>query len=290
MKKLLTLSYKILRNNLIFIQPFLLYLLVLMMAVPYFVNNNVQIYPKIILMISVYLLSIANISGWFYINKKAVEEYDENDSKEEITIKAVKNFKCYFTGVGEYFFKSLLGSLLFFAFYFVLFYAITKVCLATLGEPVIADRINELANFKTVAEISAFLDSFTLKDILIFKLWVIILTLSVLCINFMALLYFTLLFFKKDNFIKSFFIMLGFFFKNIFGSIYIMLFMFVLYIFLNVFAMIFGVNSIGFTLFIIFSALYLNYYILLVFCFYNDKTKINSDIGPEQLGENRLSD
>ena len=73
MKKLLQDSFKILRNNLLFIQPLLLYLLMIMLASTYFVSGHVALYPKMLLAVSMILLTVAFFAGWMYINKKGIE-------------------------------------------------------------------------------------------------------------------------------------------------------------------------------------------------------------------------
>ncbi len=284
MKKIITDSFNILKNNLIFILPFLMYLMFVMMFLPYILNNNTQIYIKIILAISVFLLTSANIAGWFHINKSAVLDYNPSDDKETVTIKTIKNYKLYFSGVGENFTNILFGLIFFSFIYIVLLYGIKKLCIICFGEPVIFLRFKELASITTVSDVNNFLNSFSTRDINTFTMWFITIFLSGIILNFLAILYLTEIIFGKNNFIKSFFTMLGFFFRNIFGCISILIFLTIIHFVLNILIMPFGANSIAITIIIMLMALYLNYYILLVMCFYNEKRKNNSNSRTEFIG------
>ena len=261
-----------------------MYLMFAMMFLPYILNNNTQIYIKIILTVSLFLLTSANTAGWIYINKCAVLDYNPSDDKETVTIKTIKNYKLYFFGVGENFINILFGLIFFSFIYIVLLYGVIKLCLIYFGEPVIALRLKELASITTVSEVNNFLNSFSTHDINTFKLWFITIFSTGILFNFLTILYLTEIIFSKNNFIKSFFTMLGFFFKNILGCISILIFLTIIHFVLNILIMPFGANSIAVTIIIMLMALYLNYYILLVLCFYNEKRKINSDSRTEFIG------
>ena len=73
-------SAKVLKNNLIFIQPLLLCMLLFMTVASFFISKNVFIAGKICLSISIFLLTIAFTAGWLHINKLGILSYNENDS------------------------------------------------------------------------------------------------------------------------------------------------------------------------------------------------------------------
>ena len=60
--------------------------------------------------------------------------------------------------------------------------------------------------------------------------------------------------------------------------------MILLYLGLNILSLVFGATSFGFAILMILLAVYFNYYLLLVFCFYDEKTKNNSDSRTEFIG------
>ena len=97
----------ILRNNMIFIQPLLLYLLLLMTALTFVLAKEMYFISKCMLLLSTLLMTIAFSAGWFYVNKLGVENYNGNDEPDTIATKAIENIKKFFVGVGENFFKSL---------------------------------------------------------------------------------------------------------------------------------------------------------------------------------------
>ena len=203
MKNIYSKAFSILKNNLIYIQPLLFYLLIIMLILPPILGKNTALYPKVLLIISSFLLTVATTAGWLYINKKAVIDFNPDDNNEEIAKKSLTNLKTFFTGVGEYFFKTLLGYFCFISIYILLFYLTTKFCLHFLGEPTITHKITDIASIKTVEELNNLLKSIPSHDILILKLWIIIYTIAGTLFNFLGYLYFIILFSEKYNVLKS---------------------------------------------------------------------------------------
>lgn len=277
-------SLLILKNNLIFIQPLLLCLLMLMTIVSFVVSRNIFIASKIVLLISIVLMIIAFSAGWFYINKFGVENYNENDTKEEIAVKSVQNFKKFFEGVGSAFIKTAFSYLILFSLYVFVIFITTKLCLHFYGEPKIIYELPKIAQASSQAEILNFLNGITNSDKVIFSLWVLTFNfISTIC-NFFIILFFAVLNFENFNIFKSLWISVKFFFKNFLASISIMLFTFVLYFILNLLSILLGANSLSFVILIILFTMYLNYYLLLVFCFYYDKAKNNRNSRTEFIG------
>lgn len=284
MKNLFKKSSAILRNNLILVQPFLLYWMFILLTLPYFIRNNINIYPKFLLFISVILLTAAQIAGWFFVNKTAVNNYNETDTKEEINIKSVNNIKTYFSGIGEYFFKSLFALILYFVISTMLFYGLYKACLILNLDTSVLYKFADVVNAKTNTEIQTAILSFSKKELLLLSIWCILFTAWWEIIKFSGLLYFAVLFSEKTNIITAIFKTITILLKNIFSAIAIILFTFTIYVLINLITILLGANTIAFTVFIIAFAMYLNYYIILVFCFYNDRTKNNSGNGSEFIG------
>lgn len=284
MKKNIQKAYRILKNNLLYIQPFLIYLMIISFALPVIMSTRVSIHPKTVLTISMLLLTIANISGWFHINKLAVKSYNEDDEPDVVAEKNITNFKTYFAGVGENFGKVLFGGIIFAVFYLFAVFGLSKLCMLAFGEPVIALKFKEMAELKTVQDFTTFFSAFSQKDILIFKMWLLVIFFAGVLFNFFGFLYFTVITFEKSNPIKALLDMFVFFFKNIFSSIGLISYMILLYLGLNILSLVFGATSFGFAILMILLAVYFNYYLLLVFCFYDEKTKNNSDSRTEFIG------
>lgn len=277
-------SLLILKNNLIFIQPLLLCLLMFMTALSFLAAKSTLLIPNVALLISMFLLFIAFSAGWFYINKFGVENFNETDTKEEITIKAVQNFKKFFEGVGFAFVKTALSYVLLFIIYFLVVLLSAKLCLHFYGEPKIIYELPKLTAASSQAEILNFLNGIPYKDKIIFSLWILTFNFISTILNFFIVLFFAVLNFEGFNIFKSLWVSIRFFFKNFLGSISIMIFTFLLYVFLNILSVLLGTNSLSFVVLIILFTMYLNYYLLLVFCFYYDKAKINSNNRTEFIG------
>lgn len=277
-------SYLIFKNNMIFIQPLLLYLLIFMTFASFLVNRNIYAGAKIVMLISVVLLFTAMLSGWFYINKYGILSYCEEDSKEEITIKTVQNFKKFFEGVGADFFRTSGVCIIQFILYAALIIAVSKICIIMLGEPKIIHELPKLAKASSQAEILNFVNNISLHDKLVFTAWIMIINVVSSILNFFGILYFAVNSFEKVNILKSLLTAVKFFFVNIISNAVIVIFMFILYILLNILSLFLGTNSLSFVILIILFTMYLNYYVILVFCFYNDKAKDNSNNRTELIG------
>ncbi len=277
-------SLLILKNNLIFIQPLLLCLLMIMTILSFVVSKNVYIASKIVLLISMVLMIIAFSAGWFYINKLGVENYNSNDTKDEIAIKAIQNFKKFFEGVGFAFAKTTFSYVMIVSLYFLIVFLAAKLCLHFYGEPKIIYELPKLSHASSQAEILNFLNGITNSDKVIFSLWILTFNFISTVFNFFIILFFTVLNFENLNIFKTFWFSVKFFFQNFFDSIGIMIFTFALYAILNILSLLLGVNSLSFVILIILFTMYLNYYLLLVFCFYYDKAKNNSNRRTEFIG------
>lgn len=277
MQNMFKTALKILKNNMLFIQPLLMYLLLVMTGATYIASKNVYLVPKICISVSIILMTIALTAGWLYINKLGVNDYNPDDDSTVITEKTVKNFKQFFTGVGENFLK-MLGAYIFYgALYLLCLFLITKLCLQVFGEPTVFLAFPEIAKLQTNAEVISYLNSISDTDKLNFVSWVWTIIVSSSVLNFIGVLYLTALTFEKRNIFVCFWFALKFLFKNILPCLAITVAMFMAYFVLNLLSFVLGANSFSFALLIILLTLYLNYYILLVFCFYNERTKDSSN-------------
>lgn len=270
-------AYQILRNNMIFIQPLLLYMLLVMSAAMYVAGKTMPLVARIVLTACVVLLTIAFMTGWFYINKLGVDKYNPEDEQEVITKKTVESFKQFFSGIGENFFKMLFAFIIFGLIYVGVSYLVVQLCLKFFGTPTIIMDFQNIAKMQTNTEIVAYLNNVSVDDKLNFISWVwtgIVLS-SIL--NFFGVLYFSINTYEKRNVFVCLWKAFLFFFRKILSSLAIILVLFFIYFFLNLLSLLLGANSFSFAILIILFTLYLNYYVLLVMWFYNEQTKNNSD-------------
>ena len=169
--------------------------------------------------------------------------------------------------------------------YLVSIFALVKLGLNIFGEPQILIDFPKIAKtLNTQSDLINYLNNISMQDKMIFANWVLSISVLSSIMNFFGLLYFTILTYTKKNVFASIFHTFVFLFKNIVGCIAIIAVMFALYMVLNVLSVILGSNSFSFVFLIILLVLYLNYYVLLVFCFYNERTKDNCNNRTEFIG------
>lgn len=277
MHHMFRIPFQILRNNMIFIQPLLLFMLLLMSASIFIAGRNMYMAPRISLAISFVLLTVAFIAGWLHINKLGIKNYCSSDEQEIITQKSIDSFKQFFVGVGENFFKVLFAFLLMALIYSAVMYGIMTLCLKQFGTPTLIMDLPNIAKNQTNAELVAYLNNISVEDKLNFISWVWSAIVSSSIMNYFSLLYLVVVVNDNKNIFVSLWKTLKFFFRNILLGLLVIFIMFFLYFFLNLLSFIVGANSFSFAILIILFTLYLNYYVLLVFWIYNERTKTNSD-------------
>lgn len=284
LKTVIKKSFNVLKNNLIFIQPPLLLMLIILTAVSYSLNDAKAVIPNIILGISMILLTIAFASGWFYINKAAVLSYDENSTKEEITITSIKNFRKFFEGVGTNFANILLSSIIMVIISIIVFFSIFKVLSSSIGIPNFVYELQKVVNTNSQQELINFLNGISNHDKLTFFVWVLSVNIANVILNYVWTVFNTAITFENKNVFVCLKKAIIFIFKNLFQSFSIIVFTSLIYILLNIISSLAGTSIVAFIIMILLFITYLNYYVLLVFCFYNEKTKINCDNRTECLG------
>ncbi len=277
-------SFKILKNNMLFIQPLMLYILLAITLLALIVNKNIYFLPKIIIITGTVLLAFAFASGWFYINKLAVEDFNEDDAPEDIAAKTIKNFKMFFDGVGKNFIKTLFGGLLYFIIFAVFMYVVYYFCMKYFGYPQFFEKISNLYSASDKDSILNVVNSISDFEKLVFLKWFFSMMFSVMILDFIGVLYFAVLSFCECNIFSALFKTVKTFILNLYDCILMMLVLFVLYVLINFISLFLGTGTLGFVILIILLTMYLNYYVLLIFCYYNEKTKTDSNNGAERVG------
>lgn len=284
LKTVIIKSFNVLKNNLIFIQPPLLLLLIILTAVSYAINGTKAVIPNIILGISMILLTLAFASGWFYINKAAILSYDENSTKEEITVNSIKNFRKFFEGIGANFVNILLSSIIMVIISTLTFFAIYKALSSSIGIPSFIYELQKVLNTNSQQELTNFINGISDHDKIIFFVWVLSANIANVILNYVWTVFNTAITFENKNIFVCLKKAIVFIFKNLFQSIAIIVFTSLIYLLLNIISSLAGTSIVAFIIMILLLITYLNYYVLLVFCFYNEKTKIDCDNRTECLG------
>ena len=135
----------------------------------------------------------------------------------------------------------------------------------------------KLAQAQTSAELMAYLNNISNAEKIAFVSWIWAFVILSSILNFFCLLYFAALNFEKRNIFVTLWHTIKFFFINLVPNVGIIIIMFFVYFLLNLLSIVIGTGTISFVILIILFTLYLNYYVLLVFCLYDDKTKDNCD-------------
>lgn len=128
-------SWHILKYNLILVQPLLLFFLLIGLATSHVNTNPLANKAGAVLMIAIFALSCAFISGWFSMLQKSLETSDKNLSQEERAIYSINLFKEFFPGVGQYFPHILLGAILYFVLAFILINIVDFIGIKFIGIP-----------------------------------------------------------------------------------------------------------------------------------------------------------
>ena len=195
-------SFYILKNNLIFIQPLLLFLLIFMTALSYILNRGGMHIPQIILCIAIILMIIAFSAGWFFINKEGIILYNPEDDKDETAKKAVQSFKKFFEGVGADFLKIMGGYIILAVIFTGLMYLSAKFCTKVFGEPKFIYELQKIAAAQSQAQVLNSLNTVSTEDKLAFSGWVLVFNFISSIFNYFVLLYVAAIEFSNSNIIS----------------------------------------------------------------------------------------
>lgn len=271
MKKILKDSFQILKNNTLFLHPIVLYILFALIAISYLSSANTYVISKITISLSLILMTIAFVSGWVYINKKAIEVYNENDNKITVADKSIANFKLFFEGVGKNFFKVLFSLILILVLNFAFFELIYNISLKAFGESNLLLNLQKYSQITSQNEIIDLVKNTADIDKIIFIEWILTMSIASFIASFFNWLYLAVIFSEEKNPILCLWKSIKFFCKNIINCSIILLFTFGLWIILSFITAIIGNGSFALFIFIVLISFYLNYNAILILRFYNEK-------------------
>lgn len=162
-------SYQLIKDNLILVQPLLLFLMLLgFILAPISIGGLSIVFFFIVLS-----LFCAFSSGWFNMFHKCVNLSDKQGlSREEKALNSINLLKEFFPGVGKYFYKILLGSII----YIVLLFIVVNLFGGIIGDRLIGypESVNskELMNaFISGGNSLEFLNKITDTDKIKVLLW-----------------------------------------------------------------------------------------------------------------------
>ena len=283
MKEIIKDSAKILYNNSIFIQPLIIFVLIANSLIALVANPNINPFKSIFIMILYGLLTVLFWAGWSHINKLGVETYNPNDEKAEVSKKSFDSLGKFATGVGENFFKFLLGYITYFLLSLALVIPISTYLVATVGLPKIVEVMKDTTSITTETDLSKILTETVPHD---FCWWIFVIVASII-LSYAFILYTTVLASEKNNFLKCIGKTIIFFFKNIFGNIVLLFLMLALYFGGNFLVILLGGNIVASFVWIVYQIFYFQFCMILMLRYYNEKNKTNCNSGTECIGEDK---
>lgn len=267
-------AFDITRENIIIIQPFIIYMLVNSITSVGLMRQTNRV-AFIVFFIANFLLTTAFLAGWFYMVKKTVEqskvEYDRKKDKMAASFDLIKEF---FPGVGAYFIPVTVVCTLIFCVVF----AICYLGLFDLG-------LNYLkANDVHVGQIvhsalqsqdamEKYLNSLTFSQLKAINFVVMASVGCFLGLGFLTMFWFPALINTNGwaspfcSFIEN----LKFIFKNFIGIVGIVCFLAFLNFLMLMINAIFSVNIILSIIALFIMFYYSTYYIILIFLYYDEK-------------------
>ena len=270
-------SLGILINNLLLIQPLLLFVIFVFITLYIMQGKVISVPIQYVYLTLLFILTVALFSGWFYINKLCIEHYDVNLDSETIVRNSIADFKQFFVGVGKNFGKFLFGSVIFILINFLFSYLTSFIAMKYY---IIISQIAH-SNPQDVFNIVISLTDREKINLLIFIIYQFVVAFVFL---YWWILMLGILQTEKENWFVSVWHSIKFIFVNLGISICILFAMLSLFFVINVLYNLFGSNVIIASVFSILLLLYLNYFVILVLSFYNEKKRDNSNSGSELVG------
>ena len=283
MLKVFQKSFKILINNMLFLQPLLLYS-IFIIATMYALNGrNILPVGQILYFVTMFLMSCAVFAGWFYINKLGVEHYQEDCSEEKSFHTTVSDFKEFFTGVSLNIGKFIFGMIIFLFAYFFITNVISHLLVKLFGiEQALQALVKSTAvsQAEVIKTFSAFSDNEQFKIGLLF-----IVVLSILAlIQYWGILLLGVLQSNEKNWFNSLWQSIKFFFRYFLSNVAAIIFLFSLFVVFNLAFGFASSNVVLSSIFTLLMLLYFNYYVIVVLCFYHEKREDNSNSRTELIG------
>lgn len=144
----------------VLVQPLLFFFLLINILITPEIFKGGFSTPAMILLISIAGLYCAFLAGWYCMFHKSIEYVEKlNLPPEEKAINSLNIFKEFFPGVGKYFYKVVLGMIIYFLFIFILSILIHIIGTFMIGIPENFFVSIMKKSFKSNAEVIAFMKS-----------------------------------------------------------------------------------------------------------------------------------
>ncbi len=271
-------SFGIVGKNLILAQPFILFLLVISLLGGglYGVQGNPIAF--IVFALSLIMLSVAFMAGWFYMTKKTIEfEEDKSMPDEEKAVKSFGLIKHFFPGVGEYFINMIGLSILYLILTALISFAAFKFGMHMFGNPnVDIMKLNSMHG--SYPELNSYFASLPERQLYSLTSWFAFLSLVSFAFQFLTLWWVPALYYSTKNPFLAFGYSVKFLFHKFGASLgiffFLLLFNFAVSVVNSALASNVWLSLIGFILFFY----YATYFVVLIFLYYGKHTKIREHV------------
>lgn len=277
MKNIYKDSWKVLKLHSLLTVPFILYL--------YFISISMTRSQSassksifLVFIIAVFLLTVCFFAGWFYMAKKAVENYNEikengiNPQKDY----AFDNLKLFLSGVGEYFIPVAFAFILYIIILSLFLYGIYLTGNHLIGGfPITYSQLKLIST--NPVEANNIISTLNQSQMMQLSAWSFLFMSSYLFYSYSTMFYYPALFFKTKNCFKAFFEGFIFTFRNIKLTLVLFLFYILSKTILSVINSIFAPNFLLSTASLLIIVYFAAYWIIILFYTYEQKENYSID-------------
>ncbi|MDD3236903.1 MAG: hypothetical protein PHV37_02250 [Candidatus Gastranaerophilales bacterium] len=280
-------AFIILKDNLIVVQPLILFLLLVGFVAQPIRLSVQQSVPSLIAVVITFAFTAAFLAGWFYNMKLAVAMKGKvYETPEEKGLAQLDLLKQFFTGVGDYFLSTMGMIVVYMILVSIFAFFAYKIGVHYIGSlDKVADFIKILSvDTKDTMAIAA--GKFPQGEQLKIFYWSAYVSLLSVIFTFVTMFFAPVLFYKTKNPLLAFFYNVVFIFKNFLGSLGVLMFLAVVNFVVSFIYVLSVSNIILSVIALLITFFYMSYHVMLIFVYYEEKTKDNCDCGSECIGEN----
>lgn len=268
-------SAKLIKRNLMVIQPLFLGVLVLMFAAgPLFTRNSLDagfIFSAIIMV----LLLSAFIAGWYNCIKYTISLNNKvYTSPEEIHKEQIEIIKQFFPGVAEYFLSVAGVIIVYIGIAYGLSFFIENIIHNLFVQAEIPQNLFKVINSSNQTEIVKLIGSLNDNQLIAVIKALGLTAVFVFAFHFLILWFGPAVFYTSKNPIYAIFTGIKFLFQNFIPSLIILFVMILINVFITFLSMLCGTGILSFIPFLCLF-FYILYYIVTVFLYYEQKTENN---------------
>lgn len=279
MIKTIKTSFILLKENLILVQPLIIFMIIFgILAQPAMFSKS-NIFQAIINGILLYLLFTTFISGWFYMIKLSVKNRNKTyNTPEELGIAQIELLKSFFIGVGEYILPMILNVFLYIVIMIVFAFGVYKLGAHYIGTLTVSkEMLTALSG--TSKDIYNYISSPSFTPLMQKQItdWAIYLIASSFVFSVITVFLSAIAFFKTQNPFKILIENIKFTFRNFIDAVIIVSFLIFLNAIISIINLFTTTNILLSVISIFLTVLYFAYYIILVFVYYDQKNENSID-------------